>query len=120
MFGLDGKGLIQEELKRREELFDSMEKGYFEDEEYGEIFDCDIDPCNILIATFGISYEEAKDLIKKYGIDTDKLNIQTDDEKAIYRKLQIMKELTTSRNLKVMKKQLNIMKIIIILIKKNY
>lgn len=74
-----------------------MERGYFEDEEYGEIFDCDINPYNILIATFGISYDEAKDLIKKYGIDTDKLNIQTDDEKAIYRKLQIMKELTTSR-----------------------
>lgn len=97
MFGFDGKGLIQEELKRREERFASMEKGYFEDEEYGETFDCDIDPYNILIATFGISYDEAKDLIKKYGIDIDKLNIQTGEEKEIYRKLQIMKELTTSR-----------------------
>lgn len=97
MFGFDGKGLIQYELKRRQERFTSMEMGYFENEEYGEIIDCDIEPYNILIATFGISYDEAKELIKKYGINTDKLNIQTDDEKAIYRKLQIMEELTTSK-----------------------
>ena len=94
-FGYDGKSLIQEELKRREERFISMEKGYFEDEEYGETFDCEIDPYNILVATFGISYDEAKELIKKYGIDSDKLDIQTDDDKNIYRKLQIIKELIT-------------------------
>jgi len=96
-FGFNGESLIYEEIKRREERFVSMERGYFEDEEYGEIFDCDIDPYNMLIATFGISYDEAKDLIKKYGIDTDKLNIQTDDEKKIHRKLEIIKELTISR-----------------------
>lgn len=95
-FGFDGEGLIQEELKRREERFTSMERGYFEDEEYGEIFDCEIDPFNMLIATFGISSDEAKDLIKKYGIDTDKLDIRTEDEKRIQRKLQIIKELTAS------------------------
>jgi hypothetical protein len=94
-FGLDGKSLIQEELKRREERFVSMERGYFEDEEYGETFDCEIDPYNMLVATFGISYDEAKELIKKYGIDSDKLDIQTGDDKKIYRKLQIIKELIT-------------------------
>lgn len=96
-FGFDGESLIQEELEFREELFASMERGYFEDEESGEIIDCEIDPYNILNATFGLSYDEAKDLIKKYGIDTDKLDIQTDNEKKIHRKLQIIKELTTSK-----------------------
>ncbi len=96
-FGFDGKSLMHEELKRREEHFVSMERGYIEDEEYGETFDCDFDPHGILSATFGISYDEAKELIKKYGIDIDKLDIQTDDEKKIYRKLQIIKELTTSK-----------------------
>lgn len=104
-FGLNGESLIQEELKRREELFASMERGYFEDEESGETFDCEIDPYNMLIATFGISYDEAKDLIKKYGIDTDKLNIQTDDDKKIYRKLQIIKELTTLREFESYKEE---------------
>lgn len=99
-FGFDGESLIREELKRREELFASMEKGYFEDEEYGETFDCDFDPHNMLIAIFGISYDEAKDLIKKYGIDIDKLDIKTDDEKKIYRKLQIIRELTTLKKSK--------------------
>ena len=94
-FGYDGKSLIQEELKRREERFVSMERGYFEDEEYGETFDCEIDSYNMLFATFGLSYDEAKELIKKYGIDSDKLDIQTDDDKNIYRKLQIIKELIT-------------------------
>lgn len=94
-FGYDGKSLVQEELKRREERFVSMEKGYFEDKEYGETFDCEIDSYNMLFATFGISYAEAKELIKKYGIDSDKLDIQTDDDKNIYRKLQIIKELIT-------------------------
>lgn len=96
-FGFDGESLIQEELKRREKLFVSMERGYFEDKEYGEIFDCEINPYNILSATFGISYDEAKDLIKKYGIDTDELNIQTDDENKIHRKLKIIKDLTTPK-----------------------
>lgn len=91
-FGFNGDSLIQEEGKRREELFTAMEKGYFEDEEYGN-FDCDIDSYNIIKATFGITYEHAKDLIKKYGTDIDKLDIQNDDDKKIYRKLQIMHEL---------------------------
>lgn len=94
-FGFDGKSLIKEELKRREERFISMERGYFEDEEFGETFDCEIDPYNMLFATFGISYDEAKELIKKYGIDSEKLDIHTDDDKKIYRKLQIIKELIT-------------------------
>lgn len=94
-FGYDGKSLVQEELKRREERFVSMERGYFEDEEYGETFDCEIDPDNMLFATFGISYDEAKEFIKKYGIDSDKLDIQTDDDNRIYRRLQIIKELIT-------------------------
>ncbi len=97
-FGINGESLVKEEINRREERFNSMERGYFEDEEYGEIFDCEIDPYNILSATFGISYDVAKDLIKKYGIDTDKLNIQNEDEDKIYRKLQIIKELTTLKN----------------------
>lgn len=94
-FGYDGKSLVQEELKRREEYFFSMERGYFEDEEYGVTYDCEIDPNVILLATFGISYDKAKELIKKYGIDSNKLDIQTNDDKNIYRKLQIMKELIT-------------------------
>lgn len=94
-FGFDGKSLIKEELKRREERFVSMERGYFEDEEIGEIFDCEIEPHNILYATFGISYDEAKELTKKYGIDSEKLDLQTDNDKKIYRKLQIIKELVT-------------------------
>ena len=73
-FGLDGESLIQDELKRREEGFISMERGWFEDEECG-VIDCEIEPRYMLSATFGISCDEAKDLIKKYGIDTDKLNI---------------------------------------------
>ncbi len=97
-FGFDGESLIHEELKHREEHFVSMERGYFIDDDYGETFDCEIDPYNILIATFGISYDEAKNLIKKYGIDIDKLDIKTDDEKETYRKLQIIKELTTSKD----------------------
>ena len=94
-FGFNGESLIHEELEFREKLFAAMEIGYIQED--GETFDCDIDPYNILIATFGISYDEAKDLIEKYGMDTDKLSIQTDDEKAIYRKLQLMKELTSLR-----------------------
>ena len=94
-FGDNGESLIQKELARRKEWFDSMERGYFEDEEDGITFDCEIDPNNILIATFGISYNDAKEIIKKYGIDIDKLEIQTDDDKKIYRKLQIIKELIT-------------------------
>ena len=94
-FGFNGKNLVHEELEFRKAVFEAMEIGYMDED--GENIDCYIEPENMLIATFGISYDEAKDLIKKYGIDTDKLNIQTDDEKAIYRKLQIMKELTTSR-----------------------
>lgn len=94
-FGFNGESLIYEELEFRKTVFAAMEIGYIEED--GENIDCYIEPENILIATFGISYDEAKDLIKKYGIDTDKLNIKNDDEKAIYRKLQIMKELTTSR-----------------------
>ena len=96
-FGLDGKSLIQEKLKQREELFVSMERGYYE--EYGEygIVECEISPHNMLMAIFGITDDEAKELMKKYGIDIEKLNIQTDDEKNVYRKLQIIKELITSR-----------------------
>ena len=96
-FGLNGESLRQEELKRREECFALMEGDYIEYEGYGKNLDLEIDPHNILIATFGISYEEAKDLIRKYGIDIDKLNIQNDDEKKTFRKLQIIKELTTLR-----------------------
>lgn len=95
-FGVNGESLVQEELKRREEWFDTMERGYFEDEEYG-IIDCDIDPPNLCKAIFGLSYEEAKELIKKYGIDSNQLSIQTDEDKKVYRKLQILKELTTPK-----------------------
>lgn len=92
-FGASGESLIQEECKRREEVFASMERGY---EEYdGEIFDVYIDQDGMLSATFGITYDEAKDLIKKYGTDIDKLDIRSEDEKKIQRKLQIIKELTT-------------------------
>lgn len=92
----DGETIIQQERKRREERFSSMERGYIEDEEYGIIDDM-ISPISILSATFGITVAEAKDLIKKYGIDVDKLDIQTEDEKKIQRKLQILKELTTPK-----------------------
>lgn len=92
-FGVDGKKLVQEELKRREELFVAMERGYFEDEEYGVTYDCDIEPYNIILATFGISYDEAKDLIKKYGTDTNSLDIQDENDSKIFRKLQVMHEL---------------------------
>lgn len=95
-FALDKESLIQKELRRREEHFRDMEIGYSEDEEYG-ILDIDFNPHAMLNATFGILYEEAKELIKKYGVDIDKLHIETDDDKKIYRKLQIIKELTTTR-----------------------
>lgn len=95
-FALDKESLIQKELRRRQECFRDMERGYSEDEEYG-IFDIDFNPYWMLNATFGISYEEAKELIKKYSVDIDKLNIETDDDKKIYRKLQIIKELTITR-----------------------
>ena len=91
-FEFDGEKLIYKELERRKNLFTAMERGYFEDVESGELFECEFN--NILRATFGIDYEEAQELIKKYGVDIDKLNIQTDEEKRIHRKLQIIKELT--------------------------
>lgn len=95
-FGFDGANLIQEEHNRREEFFIAMERGYFEDDEFG-IIDCEINPKNMLMATFGIRYDEAKDLTKKYGIDIDKLDIQTEDERKIQKKLQIIKDLTTAK-----------------------
>ena len=95
-FGFDGESLIQEELKRREEMFTAMEREYLEDDEYGDI-DVDISPKPMLNAIFGITYDDVKDLIKKYGIDIDKLDIQTEDEKKIQRKLQIIKDLITPR-----------------------
>ena len=67
-----------------------MERGYIEDEEYG-IIDYDISEGAMLLAIFGITYDEAKELIKKYGADIDKLDIRSEDEKRIQRKLQIMK-----------------------------
>ena len=92
-FNYDDKNLIQEEIKRRESIFVSMERGY---EEYDrEFFDVYINQDEILSATFGITYDEAKDLIKKYGTDIDKLDIQNEDEKNIQRKLQIIKDLTS-------------------------
>ena len=96
-FGSDGKSLINEEINFREKCFSSIEQGYFEDEEYGETFEIEIEPNSILNATFGISYDEAKEIMKKYGIDTDKLDIQTAEDRKIHRKLQIIKELTTSK-----------------------
>ena len=36
-FGDNGESLIQKELARRKEWFDSMERGYFEDEEYEDL-----------------------------------------------------------------------------------
>lgn len=98
-FGSDGSKIIQEELRRREEIFNAMERGYIDDKDYG-IIDCDFGQYYILSATFGITLNEAKELIKKYGEDIDLLDIQTDDEKNIYRKLQIIKELTTEREFK--------------------
>lgn len=92
-FDFDGANLIQDELKRREEWFVSMERGYYEDDDYGTM-DCYISPEYMLQAIFGITYDEAKDLIKKYGTDIDKLNIRSEDEQRIQRKLQIIRELT--------------------------
>ena len=94
-FGIDGNGLVQKELERRERLFNYMEKGYYEDEEYGMIIDIEITPPNILSAILGITNDEANELVKKYGIDSDKLVIQNDDDKKILRKLQIIKDLVT-------------------------
>lgn len=92
-FGSNGENLIQEELKHREELFTSMERGYLEDDEYGPMY-YEISPPIMLQAILGIRYDEANDLVKKYGTDIDKLDIRTEDEENIKRKLQIMKELT--------------------------
>ena len=93
-YDVDGTNLIQDQLKKREEEFAAMERGYIEDAEYG-IIDYDISEHTMLLAIFGITYDDAKELIKKYGADIDKLDIQSEDEKRILRKLQIMKELTS-------------------------
>ena len=90
------ENLIQDEIKRRKKRFSLMERGYIkdEDEEFG-YEDCYFDPHKILVATFGISYAEAEEIVKKYGADLEKLSVETEADRRSYRKLEIIKELVT-------------------------
>lgn len=92
-FGNNGEGIIQNELERREKCFESMEKGYIQNEESDIMVEYEFDQHSILDATFGISYNEAKELIKKYGTDFEKLSIQNEADKKICRKFEIIKEI---------------------------
>ena len=91
-FADDEGELVKNELKRREEAFEAIEKGYMEYPEYG-VIDIDIEAGVLLQTIFGITVNEAKNLIKKYGTDIDHLDIQREDEKRAQRKIQIMREL---------------------------
>lgn len=97
-YGFDGSFLVEIEKVRRENLFEWMRIGYYEDEEQG-VVDCEIDSYLLLQATFGITYDEAKELIKKYGEDVEKIEVQDEESKKALRKLQIIKELVNFQNI---------------------
>ena len=92
-FGNNGEGIIQNELERREKCFESMERGYIQNGESDIMVEYEFDQHGLLDAIFGISYNEAKELIKKYGTDFEKLSIKNEDDKKICRKFEIIKEI---------------------------
>ena len=93
-FGSQGEGIIKKEKERREKIIASMERKVLDNVEYG-FADSDINPNKILQAVFGITYDEAKKMIEKYGTDINDFDIRNEEEAKIQRKLQIIKELIT-------------------------